>query len=396
MSSIQTYLNKILSAIYGEEVRQSIHDAIKQCYDDVSSPSLQTTAFYTAVQQAINDGTMTDLSIEDGSITTAKLADSVVTTTKLADSVVTEEKLGSDVISMINRGSGGSGLTSEIITALLACFEHTAWSDANGQTYYNALSSALNSGGGDSGGGDSGGDTTGEWTVEKPLSFSTSGYLSSSDGTVSTNDSYLVSDEILIPTDATSYAFDVNNQVSLVFFDSTHAYIGSGYGSEAYSGTGEYGDGFTLNDLIFHAIPSTAKYMKVCKKSSTSAMSKITFMHNVQLTETSSPVANKLYYFDNGGNTSSSAYTFYLNCAGMKYAQIRPVDRCGFKFYDTDHNLLSSIAVSNNAGNNVAIPDNAIYMQTSVTNTTSTSYSGRVSRINTFLMKYTNTSVSEW
>lgn len=34
--SIQEHLNKIKSAIFGKEVRQSIHDAIKQCYDDAS------------------------------------------------------------------------------------------------------------------------------------------------------------------------------------------------------------------------------------------------------------------------------------------------------------------------------------------------------------------------
>lgn len=34
MADIQTYLKKILSAVYGKDVRQSIHDAIKQCYYD--------------------------------------------------------------------------------------------------------------------------------------------------------------------------------------------------------------------------------------------------------------------------------------------------------------------------------------------------------------------------
>ena len=34
MAEIQTLLNKILNAIYGKDVRQSIHDAILQCYED--------------------------------------------------------------------------------------------------------------------------------------------------------------------------------------------------------------------------------------------------------------------------------------------------------------------------------------------------------------------------
>lgn len=34
MSAIETYLDKIKSAVYGKDVRQSIHDGIKQCYYD--------------------------------------------------------------------------------------------------------------------------------------------------------------------------------------------------------------------------------------------------------------------------------------------------------------------------------------------------------------------------
>lgn len=37
----------------------------------------------------------------------------------------------------------GTGLTNDIKQALLDCFEHVAWIDANGQTYYDALEDAL-------------------------------------------------------------------------------------------------------------------------------------------------------------------------------------------------------------------------------------------------------------
>lgn len=36
MSAIDTYLQAIQTAVYGEEVRDAIHDAIQQCYTDVS------------------------------------------------------------------------------------------------------------------------------------------------------------------------------------------------------------------------------------------------------------------------------------------------------------------------------------------------------------------------
>lgn len=37
MSKIQTLLQQIQTAVYGKDVRQSIHDSIKECYDDVTS-----------------------------------------------------------------------------------------------------------------------------------------------------------------------------------------------------------------------------------------------------------------------------------------------------------------------------------------------------------------------
>lgn len=44
MSNIQDYLTQILSAVYGKDVRQSIHDAIKQCYDDGKAGSVDLVA----------------------------------------------------------------------------------------------------------------------------------------------------------------------------------------------------------------------------------------------------------------------------------------------------------------------------------------------------------------
>ncbi|WP_195953688.1 hypothetical protein [Clostridium saudiense] len=36
MANIQNYLNQIKTAVFGKDVRESIHDAIKQCYDDAT------------------------------------------------------------------------------------------------------------------------------------------------------------------------------------------------------------------------------------------------------------------------------------------------------------------------------------------------------------------------
>ena len=44
MADIQTYLKKILSAVYGKDVRQSIHDAIHQCYEDGKAGTIDLEA----------------------------------------------------------------------------------------------------------------------------------------------------------------------------------------------------------------------------------------------------------------------------------------------------------------------------------------------------------------
>lgn len=45
-------------------------------------------------------------------------------------------------VTALEQGSG-SGLTGDVKTALLSCFGHVAWADANGQIYYNELRNAL-------------------------------------------------------------------------------------------------------------------------------------------------------------------------------------------------------------------------------------------------------------
>lgn len=65
MSSIQTYLNNIMKAVYGEEVRSSIKNAIQQCYDDVNTPSLLTTGIDTIISQKVADGTISGRILTD-------------------------------------------------------------------------------------------------------------------------------------------------------------------------------------------------------------------------------------------------------------------------------------------------------------------------------------------
>lgn len=81
--TIEELLQKILEAVYGKDVRQSIHDAIAQCYSDVGDPTLNEAAFDKAVQKKIDDGSIAAMTLEDGSITTKYLSDGAVTEEKM-------------------------------------------------------------------------------------------------------------------------------------------------------------------------------------------------------------------------------------------------------------------------------------------------------------------------
>lgn len=114
MSDISRDLENIESARYGKDARQSIHDGIEQCHNDVNNPNLTTEALQRAVQKKIDDHTIQNIGLENGSVTQDKLSpafsaqlaamekqysqismvpkDGSVTTEKLADKAVTKEK----------------------------------------------------------------------------------------------------------------------------------------------------------------------------------------------------------------------------------------------------------------------------------------------------------------
>lgn len=50
-----------MNAVYGEEVRSSIKNAISQCYSDVGSPTLNQAAFEAAIQNKLDDGTIASM-----------------------------------------------------------------------------------------------------------------------------------------------------------------------------------------------------------------------------------------------------------------------------------------------------------------------------------------------
>lgn len=56
MSAISGYISTIQNAVYGEQVRTAIINALLACYSDVENPDLQSAAFQTAIKNAYEDG----------------------------------------------------------------------------------------------------------------------------------------------------------------------------------------------------------------------------------------------------------------------------------------------------------------------------------------------------
>jgi hypothetical protein len=110
-TNIETYLNKIIKSVYGKDVRKAIHDAISECYSDVTSPALNEKAFKKQIeykfQELIDDGTLTNLTIEDKSITSEKLSNEIFSDLPLPFKAYEKEILYDNLadISQLNSGS---------------------------------------------------------------------------------------------------------------------------------------------------------------------------------------------------------------------------------------------------------------------------------------------------
>lgn len=71
-SNIEELLKQILSAVFGKDVRQAIHDGIKQCYSDVNDPTLNYKALEEIVAGKISDGSLANMTIGDRAVTGEK------------------------------------------------------------------------------------------------------------------------------------------------------------------------------------------------------------------------------------------------------------------------------------------------------------------------------------
>lgn len=136
MSKISEYLSNILSSIYGKDVRQSIHDAIEQCYEDVTNgvtksetaaanaqTAIETaaanvqSAVETANEAAQNAAAKASVAVES-SQSALRAAEEARTSASNADAkAALAQKAASDVTSSVNKADawGNATVTVEAI-----------------------------------------------------------------------------------------------------------------------------------------------------------------------------------------------------------------------------------------------------------------------------------------
>ena len=135
MSKISEYLQNIMDARYGEEVRGSIHDAIEECYDDVSTAK----------------------TIADDSATAANTAAASATSAAAAATSAAQHAVVYDSAQALTDAQKGQArnnigaafaddvddLKSALTGPLLDLLKKVAYIDDQGRSYYNALYAAL-------------------------------------------------------------------------------------------------------------------------------------------------------------------------------------------------------------------------------------------------------------
>ncbi len=107
MSKISTLLNQILNAVNGKDMRQSIHDSIKQCYSDVcEGKTIAETAAENAnavaaqVRSEADDAvnamtTQLNFAIADcNNAASSAIAAASAATSKIEELIATVSKLG--------------------------------------------------------------------------------------------------------------------------------------------------------------------------------------------------------------------------------------------------------------------------------------------------------------
>lgn len=104
-SAIQTYLNNILNAVYGRDVRSSIHDAIELCYDDVSSGKTIAETAAGNVNTAIDNATSAANAANNAATSANSAADSANSAAASANAAASD---ATDAATSANTAAGNA------------------------------------------------------------------------------------------------------------------------------------------------------------------------------------------------------------------------------------------------------------------------------------------------
>ena len=162
MNDISTYLQQIMQARYGEEVRGAIHDAIEECYDDVSTAKTRAEDAVNAAETATTDAqnaasmaTSAAAAAEDAIDDLETVVASKAVRYDSAQSSLTDgqkeqarnniEAASADDVNDLKSALSNiePGLSAEAKVALMGLLRCLSAFDSDAQTYYEDLYNAL-------------------------------------------------------------------------------------------------------------------------------------------------------------------------------------------------------------------------------------------------------------
>ena len=151
MANIENELSQMRTAVYGEDMRKAIYDAMRKINDDVKDGIVKENQNVSDAGKALVIGS-------DGKVTTGKTIRCDETQSFLpSEKEVARNNIGAVASNYGSENAGkalvvGSdggvtlgevGVPETVAAALLSCFAHVAWTDEHGQNYYDALYNAL-------------------------------------------------------------------------------------------------------------------------------------------------------------------------------------------------------------------------------------------------------------
>lgn len=392
MANIQNELNNIKNAVFGKDVRDSIHDAIKTCYDDASvnnDNANMEVKLARGVHNTLNDRlSESDKKQKELSSQLEHKANTIDVNSK----VWSMANMGQDVKEAMTGGSvavvGENTILSENIVNNQIDFYKTKFLKC-GKNLFNKENAIIGK------------------------------YVSNGNGEINTNNNYFASDFISV-LGGVNYTTNLHDQVA--FYDSSYNFI-SGVDGE---------DG--IGNVRTYTTPSNASYIRICGTLSVLDKYQIEFgsvsteyedyqlilkndCNEKKYEKLANEIQNNSEYYENNyvktivgknkfnkedcikgfyvrnttgelvENSNYSVSSFIDVEAGLNYYCSPIFDQCAF--YDSKKNYISGVDGYQVAGGKcINAPSNAKYVRLSVLNTIKNVYQFEEGEESTYFENY--------